>query len=339
MFRVTRNADLTVEDEEADDLLAAVEMELRRRRFGGAVRLEVQDTMSAEMLELLVRELELDDADVSRHRGLIDLTCLWQLHGARPPRAEGPAVAAGHRRAGRHGRGGRPQLLLGRARAGADRAPPVRELRQQRRAVHRRGRRRPAGAVDQDDDVPRRRRQPDRAQPDPRRRARRAGGRARRAQGPLRRGDQRRLGQGAGARRRARRLRRRRAEDPRQVRARRAQRRRRPAPLLPHRHRQLQLEDGHGCTRTSGSSPATRRSAPTSPSCSTTSPATAGRTTTSRCSSRPRDMRNQLLDLDRARVDVRRRRAHLRQAQLARPTPRWSRRCTAPARPGPGSTC
>ena len=41
VFRVTRNADLTVEDEDADDLLAAVEMELRRRRFGGAVRLEV----------------------------------------------------------------------------------------------------------------------------------------------------------------------------------------------------------------------------------------------------------------------------------------------------------
>ena len=41
MFRVTRNADLTLEDEDADDLLAAVELELRRRRFGRAVRLEV----------------------------------------------------------------------------------------------------------------------------------------------------------------------------------------------------------------------------------------------------------------------------------------------------------
>ena len=40
-FRVTRNADLTLEEEEADDLLVAVEMELRRRRFGRAVRLEV----------------------------------------------------------------------------------------------------------------------------------------------------------------------------------------------------------------------------------------------------------------------------------------------------------
>ena len=42
-FRVTRNADLTLEEDEADDLLAAVEMELRRRRFGRAVRLEIDD--------------------------------------------------------------------------------------------------------------------------------------------------------------------------------------------------------------------------------------------------------------------------------------------------------
>ena len=54
---VTRNVDLTLEDEEADDLLAAVEMELRRRRFGRAVRLEVQSGISEEMLELLLREL------------------------------------------------------------------------------------------------------------------------------------------------------------------------------------------------------------------------------------------------------------------------------------------
>jgi polyphosphate kinase len=81
MFRVTRNADLTLEDEEADDLLAAVEMELRRRRFGRAVRLEVQQGMSAHMLELLVRELDLDLDDVSVHRGPLDLTSMFQLAG------------------------------------------------------------------------------------------------------------------------------------------------------------------------------------------------------------------------------------------------------------------
>ena len=66
-FRVTRNADLTVEDEEADDLLAAIEMELRRRRFGKAVRLEVEDDISAESLELIREELELGDDDVVAH--------------------------------------------------------------------------------------------------------------------------------------------------------------------------------------------------------------------------------------------------------------------------------
>ena len=80
VFRVTRNVDLTLEDEEADDLLAAVEMELRRRRFGRAVRLEVQSGISEEMLELLVRELDLGPRDVTAHGAPLDLTCLWQLH-------------------------------------------------------------------------------------------------------------------------------------------------------------------------------------------------------------------------------------------------------------------
>jgi polyphosphate kinase len=78
-FRVTRNADLTLEDEDADDLLAAVELELRRRRFGNAVRLEAQAGMSSEMVELLVRELDVERADVSFHATLLDLTCLLQL--------------------------------------------------------------------------------------------------------------------------------------------------------------------------------------------------------------------------------------------------------------------
>jgi len=78
-FRVTRNADLTLEEEEADDLLAAVELELRRRRFGRAVRLEVPQGMSGEMVELLTRELDLAPADVSSHETLLDLTCLFQL--------------------------------------------------------------------------------------------------------------------------------------------------------------------------------------------------------------------------------------------------------------------
>ncbi len=84
-FRVTRNADLTLEDEEADDLLLAVEMELRRRRFGRAVRLEVDETMTEEVRALLTRELDLQDEDVYVSPGPLNLGVLWQLYGlARP---------------------------------------------------------------------------------------------------------------------------------------------------------------------------------------------------------------------------------------------------------------
>ncbi len=79
-FRVTRNADLTLEENEADDLLAAVEIELRRRRFGRAVRLEIDHTMSAELRELLVRELDIDEEDVYPIAGPLDLTGLSAIH-------------------------------------------------------------------------------------------------------------------------------------------------------------------------------------------------------------------------------------------------------------------
>ena len=85
VFRVTRNADLTLEEEEADDLLEAVEFELRRRRFNRPVRLEVQDSIGGEVLDLLVRELEIDPRHVSRHRAMLDLSCLMQLHSLERP--------------------------------------------------------------------------------------------------------------------------------------------------------------------------------------------------------------------------------------------------------------
>jgi polyphosphate kinase len=78
-FRVSRNADLSLDDEDAEDLLAAVEMELRRRRFGRAVRLEVPETIDADMLAMLIDELELDATDVTRHRAPIALTALFQI--------------------------------------------------------------------------------------------------------------------------------------------------------------------------------------------------------------------------------------------------------------------
>ena len=89
-FRVTRNADLTVEDEEADDLLAAIEMELRRRRFGKAVRLEVEDDISAVSLELIRTELELRDDDVFAHAAPVDLSGLFAVHDVDRPELKYP---------------------------------------------------------------------------------------------------------------------------------------------------------------------------------------------------------------------------------------------------------
>ena len=78
-FRVTRNADLTLNDEDADDLLIAVQMELRRRRFQWAVRLEVADSMSQEVLDLLLRELNLNANALVRVQGPIDLGGLNEI--------------------------------------------------------------------------------------------------------------------------------------------------------------------------------------------------------------------------------------------------------------------
>lgn len=78
-FRVTRNGDLTLQEEEAEDLLEAVEIELRRRRFGRAVRLEVSENIDEEMMELLVEELGLDQGDVYKCPSPIDLAGMWSL--------------------------------------------------------------------------------------------------------------------------------------------------------------------------------------------------------------------------------------------------------------------
>jgi polyphosphate kinase len=84
-FRVTRNADLTVEENEADDLLAAVEVELRRRRFGRAVRVEIDHDMSEALRDLLVRELDVSDDDVYELAGPLDVTGLSTIHGIERP--------------------------------------------------------------------------------------------------------------------------------------------------------------------------------------------------------------------------------------------------------------
>jgi polyphosphate kinase len=78
-FRVTRDADFTVSDE-ADDLLRAVEDELRRRRFGEVVRLEVASTMDPHMREYLIEQLAIEETQVVDVDGLLDLNDLWALN-------------------------------------------------------------------------------------------------------------------------------------------------------------------------------------------------------------------------------------------------------------------
>lgn len=77
-FRVTRDADFTVSDE-ADDLLRAVEDELRRRRFGEVVRVEVGKGISRELREELVESLEIEERDLYEIDGLLDLVDLWGI--------------------------------------------------------------------------------------------------------------------------------------------------------------------------------------------------------------------------------------------------------------------
>jgi polyphosphate kinase len=77
-FRATRDADFEVSDE-ADDLLEAVELELRRRRFGGIVRVEVSESMSEEMLESLKAGLDADDDQIYPVDGLLDLADLMEI--------------------------------------------------------------------------------------------------------------------------------------------------------------------------------------------------------------------------------------------------------------------
>ena len=94
-FRITRNADFEVEEDRDEDLLQALERELARRRFGSPVRLEVVSGMTENMLELLLRELDVHPGDVIELPGLLDLSSLWQIYGVdRPDLKDRPFVPA-----------------------------------------------------------------------------------------------------------------------------------------------------------------------------------------------------------------------------------------------------
>ncbi len=78
-FRVTRNEDLEVEEDDAENLLQALEKELMRRRFGPPVRLEVEENINQEVLDLLVRELKIKESEVYPLTGPLDLTGLFRI--------------------------------------------------------------------------------------------------------------------------------------------------------------------------------------------------------------------------------------------------------------------
>ncbi|HEY0098622.1 MAG TPA: polyphosphate kinase 1 [Pyrinomonadaceae bacterium] len=81
LFRVTRDADIEIREDEAGDLLRSMQQQLRRRRFGSAVRLEVSATMPAKMVGYLTTSLDLTPEDVYVVDGILNVPDLMQLYG------------------------------------------------------------------------------------------------------------------------------------------------------------------------------------------------------------------------------------------------------------------
>ncbi|NGO10799.1 RNA degradosome polyphosphate kinase [Streptomyces sp. HC44] len=98
MFRVTRNEDLEVEEDDAENLLQALEKELMRRRFGPPVRLEVEESIDPYVLNLLRRELKVSEAEVYPLPGPLDLTGLFGISRLDRPELKFPKFVAGTHR-------------------------------------------------------------------------------------------------------------------------------------------------------------------------------------------------------------------------------------------------
>ena len=90
-FRVTRNEDVEVEEDDAENLLAALEKELLRRRFGPPVRLEVEESMPSSVLELLISELGVTEDEVFQLPGPLDLRGLHGIANLGPEALKYPA--------------------------------------------------------------------------------------------------------------------------------------------------------------------------------------------------------------------------------------------------------
>ena len=80
-YRIMRNADLTIEEDEAADLLKEIEKQLKKRQWGQAIRLEVEAGMDKRMLKLLKKELHMEEENIYEIDGPLDLTVLMKIYG------------------------------------------------------------------------------------------------------------------------------------------------------------------------------------------------------------------------------------------------------------------
>jgi len=80
-FRIMRNADFSIEEDEAEDLLKEIEKQLKKRQWGQAIRLEVEKGIDKRLLSIIVRELSIEEADIYRIDGPLDLTYLMKMYG------------------------------------------------------------------------------------------------------------------------------------------------------------------------------------------------------------------------------------------------------------------
>lgn len=81
-YRVMRNADLDIDEDEAEDLLKEIEEQVRKRRYGEIIRLEVEDDIAPELLTFITGELAISEADIFSVNGPIDLTFLMKVYGS-----------------------------------------------------------------------------------------------------------------------------------------------------------------------------------------------------------------------------------------------------------------
>ena len=80
-FRIMRNADLTIDEDEAEDLLKEIEKQLKKRQWGQAIRLEVEAGIDKKLLSILKKELSVEEDDIYRIDGPLDLTFLMKMYG------------------------------------------------------------------------------------------------------------------------------------------------------------------------------------------------------------------------------------------------------------------